>query len=203
MRARCGFSKLLSAGVGISSGDAVFRCDEQSRIVEWNRATEELTGIAASDAVGSACWDVVGGRDDSGAVVCHPGCSIARLAAEGRPVTCQALHLRTPHGRKRVAVSTIVVRDDASRLVLHPIRETPVAEPPPARPAQEAPRLTKRQLEILGLLAQGLRVKQIARQLVLSETTVRNHIQAILGELSAHSQLEAVAKARSLALLAA
>lgn len=56
--------------------------------------------------------------------------------------------------------------------------------------------LTRRQRQVLGLLAEGLRVKEIAPRLGLSDTTVRNHIRAILRRLDCHSQLEAVAKAR-------
>ena len=43
-------------------------------------------------------------------------------------------------------------------------------------------------------------MKEIAGRLTLSEATVRNHVRAILRELGAHSQLEAVARARALPL---
>jgi DNA-binding CsgD family transcriptional regulator len=73
----------------------------------------------------------------------------------------------------------------------------------PCRPAA-TPRgsLTPRQLEVLRLLAEGKRAKEIAGQLWLSETTVRNHIRAVLRELESHSQLEALSKARRLGLVA-
>jgi DNA-binding NarL/FixJ family response regulator len=63
------------------------------------------------------------------------------------------------------------------------------------------PRLTPRQHEILGLLAEGKAVKKIARLLGLTETTVRNHVRLLLLALGAHSQLEAVARARAHGLL--
>jgi DNA-binding NarL/FixJ family response regulator len=56
--------------------------------------------------------------------------------------------------------------------------------------------LTPRQREVLGLLAEGLPAKVVSRRLGIAEVTARNHIQAILGELGCHSQLEAVAEAR-------
>jgi DNA-binding NarL/FixJ family response regulator len=59
----------------------------------------------------------------------------------------------------------------------------------------DAPRssaLTPRELEILQLLADGRSTKDIAEELVLSPSTVRNHVQNVLGKLDAHSQLEAV-----------
>jgi DNA-binding CsgD family transcriptional regulator len=56
--------------------------------------------------------------------------------------------------------------------------------------------LTGRELEILRLLAEGLRAGVIAASLGLSLATVRNHIRSILRKLGCHSQLEAVAEAR-------
>ncbi|GBE57197.1 response regulator PleD [bacterium BMS3Abin01] len=58
-----------------------------------------------------------------------------------------------------------------------------------------AARLTRRELEILQLLAQGLSNDVISRQLYISPTTTRNHIQNILSKLGVHSKLEAVAYA--------
>jgi DNA-binding CsgD family transcriptional regulator len=180
----------------IRSGDAVFTTGPDGRIAEWNAAATELTGIDAGAAEGRQCWEVIAGRDERGALVCHPGCSIARLAREGWPVTCTNLHVPTPRGIRRLTLSTIVVPGRAGRLVLHPMREQ--APEPPPEPTEPAPALTRRQHEILLLLDEGVRAKEIARRLTLSETTVRNHIRAILLELGAHSQLEAVAHARRL-----
>lgn len=52
--------------------------------------------------------------------------------------------------------------------------------------------LTPRELEVLQLLADGRSTKDIADELVVSASTVRNHVQRILGKLDAHSKLEAV-----------
>ena len=181
----------------LRSGDAVFRTDADGRIREWNDACEQLTGISAAEAEGRQCWDVVRGRDAHGGMICHRGCSIARLARQGWPVRCADLHLQTPLGAKRLTISTIVLLIEAETLVLHPLREAADAPCPPSRDLPE-PRLTARQREVLQLLVDGLLVRQIAVRLTLSQTTVRNHIQAILRELGAHSQLEAVARARLL-----
>ncbi|RJQ47152.1 MAG: DNA-binding response regulator [Gaiellales bacterium] len=56
-------------------------------------------------------------------------------------------------------------------------------------------RLTRRETEILQLLARGLSNEVISNQLYISPTTTRNHIQNILGKLGVHSKLEAVAYA--------
>jgi len=53
--------------------------------------------------------------------------------------------------------------------------------------------LTPRELEVLGMLAEGLANKNIAARLVISEHTVKTHVASILGKLGAYSRAEAVA----------
>lgn len=67
-------------------------------------------------------------------------------------------------------------------------------------PASTQP-LSPRQREVLGLLARGVRARDIGTRLGLSEATVRNHIRGLLRRLDCHSQLQAVARARDLHLL--
>ncbi len=54
------------------------------------------------------------------------------------------------------------------------------------------PKLTERELEVLRLVAQGLANRDIAKQLFISENTVKNHIRNILEKLHLHSRMEAV-----------
>ncbi len=56
-----------------------------------------------------------------------------------------------------------------------------------------ASQLTRREREVLGLLASGSNSSEIARALVVSPNTVRTHVQSILAKLQVHSRLEAVA----------
>jgi len=60
--------------------------------------------------------------------------------------------------------------------------------------------LTSRELEVLGLLAEGLRNSDIASRLFVSERTVATHVSAILRKLEVRSRGEASAKAASIGL---
>ena len=65
----------------------------------------------------------------------------------------------------------------------------------PVRDVAASRRLTPRQLQVLGLLAEGASTEAIATELQLSRETVRNHVRNILSALGVHSRLEAVAVA--------
>jgi DNA-binding NarL/FixJ family response regulator len=54
------------------------------------------------------------------------------------------------------------------------------------------PRLTDREMEVLRLVARGLNNRDIAKELFISENTVKNHVRNILEKLQLHSRMEAV-----------
>lgn len=65
----------------------------------------------------------------------------------------------------------------------------------------ERPNLTQRQLEVLRYMAQGNSNKEIARELGISENTVRVHISAIISALDATNRTEAAYSAMRLGLI--
>jgi LuxR family maltose regulon positive regulatory protein len=80
----------------------------------------------------------------------------------------------------------------------------PPSSPGPERPAVPQPLvepLSKRELEILSLMAQGLTNIEIGQQIFISDQTVKVHTRNIYGKLGVNSRRQAVTKARDLGLL--
>jgi DNA-binding NarL/FixJ family response regulator len=65
----------------------------------------------------------------------------------------------------------------------------------------QAPLLSPRENELLQLLAEGLRNREIGDTLGISEATVKKHIEHILSALGVRNRTQAVAEARRLGLL--
>ncbi len=63
--------------------------------------------------------------------------------------------------------------------------------------------LSRREVEVLRLLAEGMSTADLSSHLQLSLNTVRNHIQSAIRRLGAHSKLEAVAIAQREGLISA
>jgi LuxR family maltose regulon positive regulatory protein len=61
--------------------------------------------------------------------------------------------------------------------------------------------LSERELEVLGLIAEGLSNREIAQRLFISPKTVKRHTSSIYGKLGVHSRTQAVAKAQTLGIL--
>jgi LuxR family maltose regulon positive regulatory protein len=71
----------------------------------------------------------------------------------------------------------------------------------PPSPLSLVEPLSRREAEVLRLLATDLTSTEMARELVLSVHTVRSHIKSIYGKLDVHSRYEAVTRATELNLL--
>jgi LuxR family maltose regulon positive regulatory protein len=95
---------------------------------------------------------------------------------------------------------TLRVKDEEVPSVLHP-SSSPGA-PRSAMPQPLVEPLSKRELEILCLIAQGLTNLEIAQQIFISAQTVKVHTRNIYGKLGVNSRQQAVSKARTLGLLA-
>jgi len=76
-----------------------------------------------------------------------------------------------------------------------------IAEIAGERIPESSVKLTRREVEIINKIADGLSNKEIAAQLYIEEQTVKNHVHNILDKLQLHNRLEAVQYARERKLL--
>ena len=97
---------------------------------------------------------------------------------------------RIPVALRAVSLGMRVV-DAAFEALLEGPRELD----PPGEP------LTPRETEVLGLLAQGLSNRGIARRLGTSEHTVKFHVNALLAKLEARNRTDAVVRGTRMGLL--
>ena len=204
------------------TGDAVFVVGPDYRIAYWDPRAEDLTGKLADEVLGESCFDVVLGEREDGGPFCTHGCWVMHMARAGRPVSSYDMRILTGSGEKRwVGVSTLSVVEDGEPYLIHLLRDAQGAHdtlemaqaliqlgkkgqpaPTPSTPTRKhAPSITPRQLEVLRALAEGKTTRDIGREFYLSEATVRNHIRGLLQAFGAHSQLEALARAREMGFL--
>ncbi len=78
----------------------------------------------------------------------------------------------------------------APRTLLDPLLRRPPGDAP--GPAGAQPRLSPREIQVLEAMAKGLANKEIARELGMSEHTVKFHTSAIYARLGASNRAEAV-----------
>jgi PAS domain S-box-containing protein len=193
------------------AGDGACAVGPDGRIALWNRAAERILGHSARETLGRPCCDVFVGQDDDGNRLCYRGCHVRNLVEMGEAVQSFDMKTRSKAGRPiwlnisilRVAgtgpggpVSVHLFRDvTATKELLSMVHErlTAVAE----RETGVDPRavLSRRELEVLRLLAIGLNTRAAAERLHVSPATVRNHVQNLFAKLDVHSRLEAVAYA--------
>jgi DNA-binding CsgD family transcriptional regulator len=107
-------------------------------------------------------------------------------------------------GRAHETVVSLGARP-AAAIVAQRLRErgVRVARGPRPSTSENPAQLTARELEVLALVAEGLRNADIARKLFVSEKTVGHHVSAILRKLDARTRGEAGATAVRLGLVSA
>jgi len=190
------------------SGDGVFAVGSEGRVVLWNRAAERILGWSARDVMGRPCCDVFVGVDDHGNRLCYKGCHVMSLVKLGEPVQHFDMETRTKAGRPvwlDISILEAPSSGPGGTLAIHLFRDVTATREllrlvherlqSPSAPPDEATMLTRRELEVLRLMAGGANTKALAERLHVSPATVRNHAQNIFAKLGVHSRLEAVAYA--------
>jgi DNA-binding CsgD family transcriptional regulator/tetratricopeptide (TPR) repeat protein len=110
-----------------------------------------------------------------------------------------------PAMREALAIFSRLGAEPAADRLRERMRRSGVARVParPRRSTRSAPaQLTRRQIEILGLLEGGLSNAEIASRLFITEKTAGHHVSAVLAKLGARSRAEAGSAARRLGITA-
>jgi PAS domain S-box-containing protein len=200
--------------------DGAYAVDMNQSIIFWNHAAEGILGFTAQEALGKRCCHVFKGVSEDDKLVCAARCEAILWAKEGRVAPAQNIRVLTQSGEPkwlsvvhfllpapRLENSTLVhvfhevtEEIEAKRLMRRLGQILSVSPAIPVMPGfsvrqrrDGVAHLTSKEVEILRLLSRGASTKEIAQELVVSISTVRNHIQNILSKLEAHSRLEAVA----------
>lgn len=84
------------------------------------------------------------------------------------------------------------VAPDVAAALFAGLTHQAAAEVPPEKPGISPEELTSREFQILELLRSGLRNKEIAQRLFITENTVKNHLKTIYGKLGVENRLQAV-----------
>lgn len=80
-----------------------------------------------------------------------------------------------------VAAGRTVLDPHVARRLVEMVRAGPASQQP--EPASDAEGLTRREVDVVRLVAEGLSNQQIARRLVVSEATVKTHLNHVLSKL--------------------
>ncbi len=199
-----------------NTADGVFAVDEDQRIVHWNSGAEMILGYSAKEMLGRFCFDVMNGLDEPPKEVCYLGCPIMDCAKGGYPTPGRDVKVKAKDGtgrwlsmthtyirgkNLRLAAVVHIFRDitegmEAIRTLERISREVSAYGVPAAAKAPEIhhhDELTEREKQVVTMLAQGEGTSDIAKKMMISNATARNHIQNVLVKLDVHTRLEAVA----------
>jgi LuxR family maltose regulon positive regulatory protein len=131
----------------------------------------------------------------------------------------QALALAEPQGYVRLfvdeglpmaellslAISQNIAPDYASKLLAafpkYVLAAVPNAKERKVNPKILVEPLSQREIEVLRLMTEGYKYKEIAEQLVVSINTVRHHTRNVYGKLHANNRTQAIGRAKELNLL--
>lgn len=218
-RAPAGPPPALAAWLsGLQSAEGLFVSDTRQRIVAWSASAERLLGRPAAEVLGRRCYEVVAGTEPDGHPVCRRDCRVVRNARRRRTTESYEIVARTKGDERVVLCSSIILAPDESgapAYLVHLLRPAgdllrPAGEPASARalPGSAGRRLggaispsavppvprplSRREFEVLRLLAAGLTTREIAERLTISPLTARNHITNIERKLGARSRVEAI-----------
>lgn len=180
----------------VQSREALFAVDSEQKVVIWNGEAVRLFGFSAAAALGQTCFGLVACADYAGHRFCRSNCPVIRALRTGAAPSPMQLRARMRGGdRVTIEVSTIALAlGGVPGAVIHLCRPVAAAGVARAEPPQRFA-MTTREEQVLAALCRGESTDEMAFNLGVSSTTVRNHVQHLLAKLGAHSRAEVVAMA--------
>ena len=201
------------------TADGLFAVDRKQRIVHWSDRAQEILGYSAEETIGRPCYEVIGGRDTRNYGFCRRNCPVMVNARRGRSTPAYDLLCTSLSGEEKWLNMSVVIPRGGRRQVnvLHMFRDVtlhrkteefarrvsavlgPVLAEETNTPPAEAessltplPKLSRREMEVLRLLATGMGTRLIAEAISVRPITARNHISRLITKLGVENRLQAV-----------
>jgi PAS domain S-box-containing protein len=186
-RAKRGLEEILSG-----AGDGIFAVGPNGHVVLWNHAAQKILGWSGREAIGRPCRELLRSAIEHGKDPVHH-VEMRTRTKSGRTLWLDITVIKAPPAGPQGATLLHLIRDiTATRELLRLVQTRDRAF---AAPSTQTTTLTRRELEVLRLMAGGANTRRLAERLHVSPSTIRNHAQNIFTKLGVHSRLEAVAYA--------
>ncbi|MDC0887362.1 LuxR C-terminal-related transcriptional regulator [Altererythrobacter sp.] len=163
-------------------------------LIAINKAFEDLTGFSEAECVGRNCRFLAGSGTEPWLTE-----RIREGVREHRPVLVEILNYKKDGTPFRNAVLVAPIYDEEDDLLYFLGSQVEVQDDHPSlsmarreRAAEMLKMLSPRQLQVTTLVASGLRNKQVAAELGLSEKTVKMHRGLVMEKLGLRSSADLV-----------
>ena len=166
------------------------------RLIEERRPDVAVLDIRMPPFGGIEVLRRLAGSADSPAVILYTGFPERSLLLESLDAGARAFLLKESPLSDLMRAIRIVA---AGGTYIDPVLAGVLAGP---QAAERLPALTKREREILRLLADGMRNDQVGKVLSISPLTVRTHVKHAMDKLEADTRTQAVASALRQSLIA-
>ena len=194
----------------------VYAVDLSQTICYWNSSAERITGRRSEEVIGRFCYQAlhnVSQGDKS--PVCQNGCLSLEAVRAGRIPEVHQVRMLCASGESKLVNITPLLATGAELtqpVMIHFFHEIDdeanaarIAENVESGPSQKTAlkniQITERELEILRLVAMGLRPQDISDKLHISYNTVRNHIANMRRKVGARNRLDLVIDAQNLGII--
>lgn len=206
------------------TSDPAYALDRDGIIVAWNAAAATFFGVSESEVIGNSCSSVLKGVDECGRV-CSEDCTVKQHALNCQPIKSYDIQVDAEGSRRWCNMSILIAGSGRSQYTVHIARpadlqkrfehllrdfvasetDLPSLTVEKLMRSKHSPteliELSKRELEVLKLIADGDTTARIAEKLFISPATVNNHVAHILAKMSAKTRLEAVRRAERAGLI--